>query len=138
MFKVADLSSNKKQKVSQDNKTYLWHLRLGHICLDKINRLIKDGPLRELRAGTLPVCESCLEGKITKSPSWVKGKEPKNPSSSFIQMSADLWMLKLDEVMNTLLVSLMVSQDMDISTSCNENPKLFRSLRNSVQKLRNN
>ena len=41
MFKVADLSSNKKQKVSQDNKTYLCHLRLGHICLDRIIRLTK-------------------------------------------------------------------------------------------------
>ena len=84
MFKVADLSSKKKQKVSQDNKTYLCHLRLGHICLDRITRLKKDGPLRELRVGTLSICESCLEGKMTKSPSRVKRKELKNSSSSFI------------------------------------------------------
>ena len=45
---------------------YLWHLRLGHINLNKINRLEKDGLLRELIDGTLPVCESCLEGKTTK------------------------------------------------------------------------
>ena len=48
MFRVANPISNKKQKVSNDNQTYLWHLRLGHISLDRINRLTKDGPLREL------------------------------------------------------------------------------------------
>ena len=51
----------KKQKISHDDNTYLWHLRLGHINLDRINRLVKDGPLRDLNVGTLPACESCLE-----------------------------------------------------------------------------
>ena len=67
MFKVEHPKS-KKQKVSHDDDTYLWHLRLGHINLDRINRLVKDGPLRELKVGTLPVCESCLEGKMVKRP----------------------------------------------------------------------
>ena len=53
-------------KVSSDSETYIWHLRLGHISQDRINRLTNDGPLRELRVGSLPVCESCLEGKMTK------------------------------------------------------------------------
>ena len=53
---------------------YLWHLRLGHINLNKINRLEKDGLLRELIDGTLPVCESCLEGKTTKRHFSVKGQ----------------------------------------------------------------
>ena len=58
---------------------YLWHLRLGHINLDRIERLIKDGPLRELRVGTLPVCESCLEGKMTKRAFSAKGEREKAP-----------------------------------------------------------
>ena len=62
MFKV-ELPKMKKQNISDDNYKYLWHLRLGHINLDRINRLVKDGPLRDLNVGTLPVCESCLEGK---------------------------------------------------------------------------
>ena len=66
LFKVAKLKSNKRQKVDSDLETYLWHLRLGHINIDRINRLAKDGPLREITVGTLPVCESCLECKITK------------------------------------------------------------------------
>ena len=73
MFKVAEPSSKRRKFSSDDNDTYLWHLRLGHINLDMIERrlghinfdriekLIKDGPLRELKVGTLPVCESCLE-----------------------------------------------------------------------------
>ena len=79
MFKIANPQSNKRQKVSHDNETYLWHLRLGHISLDRINRLVKNGPLRDLRVGTLPVCESCLEGKITKRPFLAKGKRDELP-----------------------------------------------------------
>ena len=56
MFRVAKPISNKRQKVSSDDETYLWHLRLGHISLDRISRLTEDGLLRELRVGTLPVC----------------------------------------------------------------------------------
>ena len=56
MFNVEQPKS-KKQKISYDNDTYLWHPRLGHINLDRINKLVKDGPLRELNIGTLQVYE---------------------------------------------------------------------------------
>ena len=79
MFKVANPKSNKKQKLNSDDETYLWHLRLGHINLERINRLTKEGPLRELRVGTLPVCESCLEGKMTRRPFSAKGERAKEP-----------------------------------------------------------
>ena len=79
MFRIANPISNKKQKVSNDDQTYLWHLRLGHISLDRINRLTKDGPLRELSVGTLPVCESCLEGKMTKRSFSGKRKRAEEP-----------------------------------------------------------
>ena len=39
----------KKQKILDNDDTYLWHLRLGHISLDRINRLVKDCPLKELK-----------------------------------------------------------------------------------------
>ena len=49
MFKVAKPKS-KKQKISHKDDTYLWHLRLGHININMIERLTKDeGPLRELK-----------------------------------------------------------------------------------------
>ena len=63
----------KKQNILDNDDTYLWHLRLGHISLDRINRLVKDGPLKELKVGNLPVCESCLEGKMTKRSFSAKG-----------------------------------------------------------------
>ena len=79
LFKVEHPKSNKCQKVSHSDNMYLWHLRLGHIILDRINPLVKDGPLRELNVGTLPVCESYLEGKMTKRPFSSKGERSKEP-----------------------------------------------------------
>src|SRR5215813_10603297 len=77
MFKV-EKPKTKRQKISQDD-TYLWHLRLGHISLDRIDRLIKDGALSQLKLGTLPVCKSCLEGKMTKRPFTGKGLKANQP-----------------------------------------------------------
>ena len=59
------------------NQTHLWHLRLGHINLRRIQRLVKDGPLGSLQLETFPVCESCLEGKMTKRPFTDKGYRAK-------------------------------------------------------------
>ena len=78
LFKVAH-PKPKRQKVSPSDDTYLWHLRLGHINLDRITRLVKDGPLRDLSVGSLPVCESCLEGKMTNRPFSAKGTRAKEP-----------------------------------------------------------
>ena len=52
---------------------------LGHINLYRINRLVNDGPLRKLNVGTLLVCESCLEGKMTERPFSTKGERSKEP-----------------------------------------------------------
>ena len=79
LFKVEHPKSNKSQKVSHTDNTYFWHLRLGHINLDRINRLVKDVPSRKLNVGTLSVCESCLKGKMTKRPFSAKGERSKEP-----------------------------------------------------------
>ncbi|TYK25935.1 gag/pol protein [Cucumis melo var. makuwa] len=42
--------------------------KLGHINLDRIGRLVKNGLLNELEDHSLPPCESCLEGKMIKRP----------------------------------------------------------------------
>ena len=57
---------SKKMRVS--NETYLWHLRLGHINPNRIQGLVKSGLLSSLIFELIPVCESCLEGKMTKRP----------------------------------------------------------------------
>ena len=57
----------------------MWHLRLIHINQDSINIISNDGPLRELRVGTISVCESCLKGKMTKRPFSAKGQRVTQP-----------------------------------------------------------
>ena len=63
-----------KRKFSSTNEAYLWHLHLGHINSNKIQRLIKDGLLEPMHFDEFPVYESCLEGKMTKQPFNAKGR----------------------------------------------------------------
>lgn len=67
-----------KRKSPSSNPTKLWHLRLGHINLNRIDRLVKDGILPSLVVKPMPVCESCLEGKMTKRPFSSKGNKAKD------------------------------------------------------------
>jgi hypothetical protein len=55
-----------KMKFLSTNKAYLWHLRLSHINLKRIQRLVNDGLLGPLDFNDYLVCESCLQGKMTK------------------------------------------------------------------------
>ena len=63
-----------KRKLPSTNEAYLWHMRLGHINPNKILRLIKDGLLEPLDFDEFTVCESCLDGKMTKQPFNAKGR----------------------------------------------------------------
>ena len=46
---------------------------IGHINLNRINRLVKEGILGDLVLQLIEVCESCLEEKMTKKPFPAKG-----------------------------------------------------------------
>jgi hypothetical protein len=61
-----DIDSNKHNKLSPTNEIFLWHLRLTYINLNKIPRLVKEGPLSGLKVETFQGYESCLVGKMTK------------------------------------------------------------------------
>lgn len=50
-------TQHKRQKVSPKENVYLWHLWLGHINLNRIKKLVKNGLLSELKENSLPVCE---------------------------------------------------------------------------------
>ena len=68
------LVENKKRKRDGTNETFLWHCRLGHINESRINKLYKDdffGPYDYKSLGTY---ESCLMGKMTKSPFFEHGE----------------------------------------------------------------
>ena len=78
MFKTA-VTQNKRLKISPKENAHLWHLRLGHINLNRIEKLVKNGLLSELEEHSLPVCASCLEGKMTKKPFTGKRHRAKEP-----------------------------------------------------------
>ena len=63
-----------KIKFLSTSDAYLSHLCLGHIKSNRIQRLIKDGLLEPSDFDEFSVCESCLEGKMTKQPFNAKGK----------------------------------------------------------------
>ena len=63
-----------KRKFLSTNDAYLWHLHLGHINPNRIQRLNKDGLLEPLDFDEFLVYESCLEGKMTKWPFNAKGR----------------------------------------------------------------
>jgi hypothetical protein len=58
----------KRCKVYSDNPTYLWHYRLGHIGVKHMKKLHFDGFLESLDFESFDTCESCLMGKMTKTP----------------------------------------------------------------------
>ena len=49
---------SKRLRLDPTNLTYLWHLRLSQINLNRIKRLVKNGSLQTLSVGTFPTCES--------------------------------------------------------------------------------
>ena len=57
-------SNYKRKEISPINQTYLWHLRLGHINLERICRMVIGGLISPLDVTALLVCEPCLEGKM--------------------------------------------------------------------------
>ena len=58
----------KRHKPNEINPTYFWHCRLGHISLKRMKKLHDDGLLTSSDFGSFETCESCLLGKMTKSP----------------------------------------------------------------------
>ena len=62
-----------KRKFPSISDAYLWHLHLGHINSNRIQRLVKDGLLEPLDFNEFLVCKFYLEGKMTKRPFNAKG-----------------------------------------------------------------
>src|SRR6266566_1422197 len=58
----------KRCRIDNDNTTFLWHCRLGHIGVKRMRKLHADGLLESLDFESLDTCEPCLMGKMTKTP----------------------------------------------------------------------
>ena len=72
------LNISKKRKESSFNETYLWHCRLGHIGEKRLHKLHKEGFLGCSSYDSYDTCESCLKGKMTKTPFSGQGLELMN------------------------------------------------------------
>ncbi|GFP84296.1 retrovirus-related pol polyprotein from transposon tnt 1-94 [Phtheirospermum japonicum] len=55
LLNTSIINSNKRKEPSELNQTYLWHLRLSHINLKRIQRLVNDGPLSSLVLESFPL-----------------------------------------------------------------------------------
>ncbi|KAM2112321.1 hypothetical protein ACFX1R_014852 [Malus domestica] len=67
-------TSKPKRAREEVNQEKMWHLKLGHVNLDKIRKMSKDGYIRSLGNDQMGTCECCLKGKMTKSPFTGKGE----------------------------------------------------------------
>ena len=66
--------NTKQPKIDDLRNSYLWHCRLGHINDKPINKLYKNGYLGSFDYESFDTCESCLLGKMTKTPFIGKGE----------------------------------------------------------------
>ena len=73
VIQVDNVEKSLKRKEPSINQTQLWHLRLGHINLKRIQRLVSCGPLATLTLEQLPLCQNCIQGKMTKRSFTAKG-----------------------------------------------------------------
>jgi hypothetical protein len=55
-------------QLSDDNAMYMWHYRMGHVGVKRMKKLHKDGLLASLDFDSFDTYESCLMGKMTKTP----------------------------------------------------------------------
>lgn len=66
--------NNKRLKASPSMETLLWHHRLGHINEKRMKKLQQTNLLKSFGDTAIGSYESCLSGKITKSPFKKKGE----------------------------------------------------------------
>ena len=55
-----------KRGLINENSSNLWHIRLGYISRERLERLVKDGILPNVDFTNLGVCVDCIKGKQTK------------------------------------------------------------------------
>ena len=78
--------------------------------------MVKSGILTSLDFEPIPVCESCLEGKMTKRPFKAKGYRATKPLELVHTDVCGPINVKPEEGMSILSPLQMTTQDMDIFT----------------------
>ena len=65
---ILNIEHTNKRKARNLDSAQLWHARLGHISKNRMSKMIASGDLEVEDLESLPTCESCLKGKMTKRP----------------------------------------------------------------------
>lgn len=71
--------------ISKSEDMWLWHIRLGHIHMDNLNKLVSKGlvvGLPKLKFEKNKLCDVCQKGKQTKVPFIIKKKKRKHISTT--------------------------------------------------------
>ena len=105
-----------KRKFPSSSDAYLWHSHLDHINSNRIQRLIKDGLLEPLDFDDFPVCESCLEDKMTKRPFNAKGRRAQDLLELVHSDVCGPMSTKQEVAMSISLLSLMITLDLAMCT----------------------
>ncbi|KAM2616711.1 hypothetical protein TB1_033196 [Malus domestica] len=75
MHCIASRNTSKPKRAREEvNQEKMWHLKLGHVNLEKIHKMSKDGYIHPLGNDRMGTYECCLKGKMTKSPFTGKGE----------------------------------------------------------------
>ncbi|CAM8984116.1 unnamed protein product [Rhodiola kirilowii] len=64
-YNTMHVSTGLKRCITNEESSMLWHRRLGHISIDRVKRLVKDGVLSTLDFTDFDTCVSCIKGKQT-------------------------------------------------------------------------
>ena len=74
LFKYLYSINTKRLKSKSLNSSYLRHCRLGHVSDKRVSKLHKQGDLGSFNYESYDTCESCLRGKMPKTPFNKKGE----------------------------------------------------------------
>ena len=120
-------ANHKRKEISPVNQTHLWHLRLCHINIERIRRMVIGGLISPLDVIALPVCEPCLEGKMTMRPFKAKGYRAKEVLDLVHTDLCEPMSNSAREGTSILSHSLMITQGTDTSTRCTTSLRILRN-----------
>jgi hypothetical protein len=102
----------KRVRLNDLNPTFIWYCRLGHINEQHIERLHEDGFPSSFDFESFDMCESCLFGKMTKSPFTGQSERASDLFMLMYVIQLALWS---QVVFSISLLLPMTSVDMDTS-----------------------
>ncbi|KAF7835869.1 Retrovirus-related Pol polyprotein from transposon TNT 1-94 [Senna tora] len=107
-----------KRCATNENSFMLWHRRLGHISLERVKRLVKEGVLNTLDFTDFNTCIDCIKGKQTN-----KTKKGAKRSSSLLEIiHTDICSPDMDSTLDAFKVFKA-----EIEKQCDKQIKIVRS-----------